>query len=94
MRTDIYGLSPRQHDMFAPPDATLDGPMTVDDIRRELEATLAQLRAADAAPWPPRRMLETVNMFPALAGKLPVGEAERLNAAFDAEMRRLRTAST
>lgn len=90
MRTDIYGLSPRQHDMFAAPEPTLDTPMTSDDIRRELEAVLAQLRGADAVPWPSRRALETVNMFPALAGELPADEAARLNAAFDAEMTRLR----
>lgn len=92
MRTDIYGLAPRQHDMFASPEPTLDAPMTPDDIRRELERVLAQLRAADAVPWPPRQALETVNMFPALAAELPADEAARLNAAFDGEMARLRSA--
>lgn len=90
MRTDIYGLTPRQHDMFGEPQGMFDTPMSVDEIRRELEETLGVLRAADAMPWPPKRMLETVNMFPALASKLPADEAARLNAAFEAEMRRLR----
>lgn len=90
MRTDIYGLTPRQHDMFGAPRGTFDTPMSLDEIRRELEETLAVLRAADAMPWPAKRMLETVNMFPALASELPDDEAAALNAAFDAEMRRLR----
>lgn len=90
MRTDIYGLTPRQHDMFGEPQGSFDTPMTLAEIRRELESTLAELRAADAMPWPPRRVLETTNMFPVLAGELPPEEAARLGAAFDDQMRRLR----
>ncbi len=92
MRTDPYGLTPRQHDMFGAPEPTVDTPMTPDDIRRELERTLATLREAKAMPWTTRHMLEVVVMFPDLAGRLPAVEAARLVAAFEGEMRRLRGA--
>ena len=90
MRTDPFGLAPRQHDLFGAPEPVLDAPMTADDIRRELERTLATLREADAMPWTTRHMLEVVVMFPDLARRLPGEEAERLIAEFQAEMRRLR----
>ena len=90
MRTDIFGLTPRQHDMFGAPQGTFDTPMTLDDIRRELGETLDTLRAAEDFPWPTRQMLTISTMFPDIAGKLPRDEAQALVAAFNTEMRRLR----
>lgn len=89
MRTDIFGLTPRQHDMFGDPQGTFDTPMTVDDIRDELERTVAELRAASAMPWPVRRMQAIETMFPDHAARLPNGEGAALVEAFEAEMRRL-----
>lgn len=90
MRTDIFGLTPRQHDMFGAPQGTFDTPMTVEEIRRELNETLAELTKAETMPWPPRAALATINMFPDLANRLPPDEAAKLNAAFNHEVERLR----
>ena len=90
MRTDIFGLTPRQHDMFGAPQGTFDTPMTLDEIRRELGETLETLRAAETFPWPTRQMLTISTMFPDIAGKLPCDEAQVLIQEFNAEMRRLR----
>ena len=89
MRTDIFGLTPRQHDMFGEPQGTFDVPMTIDDIRAELERTVAELRAASAMPWPVRRMQAIEVMFPDHASRLPEAEGDALVAAFEGEMRRL-----
>lgn len=90
MRTDIFGMAPRQHDMFGVPQETFDIPMTVDDIRAELTEALALLRCSDSMPWPVKLELQVRNMFPEIAGKLPKEEAAALVAAFDAEILRLR----
>lgn len=88
-RTDIFGLTPRQHDMFGAPQGAFDTPMTTDDIRAELDRTLAELRAAAEMPWPVRRMQAIEIMFPDHAARLPDGEGAALVEAFEAEMRRL-----
>jgi len=90
MRTDIFGLAPRQHDMFGAPQETFDTPMTVEEIRAELTATLDLLEQADIMPWPVRQELEIRTMFPNIAGKLPRDEAEALVRRFDAAFLRLR----
>jgi len=89
MRTDIFGLTPRQTDMFGAPQGSFDTPMSVDDLRRELELTIAELRAASAMPWPVRRMQAIEIMFPDHAARLPRDEGEALVEAFESEMRRL-----
>lgn len=90
MRTDIFGLTPRQRDMFGGEEQTLDTPMTAEEIRAELTRTLDLLRASEMMPWPVRQELQIRTMFPDIASKLPRDEAEALTAAFDEEMRRLR----
>ena len=90
MRTDIFGLAPRQHDMFGVPQETFDVPMTVAEIRAELLTTLDMLRAAETMPWPTRMMLRIETMFPDIAAKLPADEAEALVGRFLCEMSRLR----
>ena len=91
MRTDVFGLAPRQHDMFGVAQETFDEPMTVEEIRAELLATLDLLRTSEAMPWPVRTMLRIETMFPDIAARLPPGEAETLVERFLSEMSRLRT---
>lgn len=93
MRTDIFGLSPRQHDMFGGEEKTLDQPMTVDEIRAELTSALDLLEASAEMPWPARRAILVRNMFPEIATKLPPAERDALIARFDTQMRRLRPAA-
>ena len=90
MRTDIFGLTPRQHDMFGAPQGTFDTPMTVEEIRRELNDTLTEMRGALLMPWPQKQEVAVLTMFPDLASRLPEVEAADLVAAFNAEIDRLR----
>lgn len=90
MRTDVFGLTPRQHDMFGEPQGTFDTPMTADEIRAELERTLAEMRASETMPWPTRRMQAIETMFPDHAARLPQEESARLISGFESELRRLR----
>ena len=90
MRTDIFGLAPRQHDMFGVPQETFDLPMTEAEIRRELVETIDLLRSAKVLPWSVPLMLRIDTMFPEIAGKLPPEEASGLVAAYRLEMHRLR----
>ena len=90
MRTDIFGLAPRQHDMFGAPQETFDTPMTVEEIRVELREALDLLQSSDAMPWPVKLELQVRNMFPEIASKLPSAEAADLVRAFDLEIVRLR----
>ena len=90
MRTDIFGLAPRQHDMFGVPQETFDKPMTIEEIRVELRQAVALLCAAEDLPWSTALTLRIVTMFPDIASKLPREEAVELNAAFNAEIKRLR----
>jgi hypothetical protein len=64
MRTDIFGLAPRQHDMFGVPQETFDEPMTLEEIRAELRETLELLRNSKALPWSTPLMLRVDTMFP------------------------------
>lgn len=90
MRTDIFGLAPRQQDMFGVEQETFDEPMTEAEIRRELTETVAMLRNAKVLPWSVPLMLRVDTMFPEIAEKLPREEAVGLIAAFRLEMHRLR----
>ena len=90
MRTDIFGLAPRQLDMFGVPQETFDEPMTVEEIRVELRQAVALLCASEDLPWPTALTLRIVTMFPDIASKLPPEEAAELNSAFNTEIKRLR----
>lgn len=90
MRTDIFGMAPRQHDMFGAPQESLDVPMTVEEIRQELNEAVALLRRSDKLPWSTAMTLRIITMFPEIASKLPDGDAAELVVAFEAEMKRLR----
>lgn len=89
MRTDIFGLAPRQHDLFGTPQPAFDTIMDVEDIRAELAEALDLLRGSDTLPWTGKREIEVRTMFPEMAARLPGDEGEALVAAFHTEMRRL-----
>lgn len=93
MRTDIFGLSPRQHDMFGEPQSSFDTMMSDDEIRAELREVIELLRASNVIPWETRQMLQINNMFPEIAAKLPPVEKVRLVDDFNFEMNRLRKAA-
>ena len=88
MRTDIFGLAPRQHDMFGAPQEAFDTVMTEDEIRTELREVLDLLHASDTMPWEARQMIQVNTMFPEIAARLP--EGDQFIADFNVEMRRLR----
>lgn len=90
MRTDIFGLAPRQHDMFGAPQESFDEPMSVEEIRAELSEAVELLRRSDEMPWSTAMTLRIITMFPDIASKLPEPEATELVAAFNTEMKRLR----
>lgn len=90
MRTDIFGLAPRQHDMFGEPQSSFDTVMSDDEIRSELQDVIDLLTASDTIPWETRQMLQISNMFPELAARLSDVEAAKFVGAFNGEMQRLR----
>ncbi len=93
MRTDIFGLAPRQQDMFGEPQGVLDTMMTENEIRAELKEVIDLLLSSDVMPWEARQMLQIFNMFPEIAAKLPSAEADKFVARFNTEMQRLRKAA-
>jgi hypothetical protein len=90
MQTDIFGIAPRQQDMFGEPQASLDTMMTDDEIRAELREVIELLRASDVMPWETRQMLEISNMFPEISAKLLPAESVAFIGEFNMEMNRLR----
>lgn len=90
MRTDIFGLAPRQQDMFGEPQSSFDTVMSDDEIRAELQDVIDLLTASNAIPWETRQMLQISNMFPELAARLSDVEAAKFVGAFNSEMQRLR----
>ena len=91
MRTDVFGLAPRQQDMFGEPQGIFDTMMSDDEIRTELQEVIDLLSASNAIPWETRQMIQISNMFPEIAGRLPCAEAARFTGEFDHHMNRLRT---
>ena len=63
-----------------------------DEVRAELLAVLAELRAAQSIPWDARRTLYWRTVFPQMTNWLPEEEAARLRFEFDAEISRLEAA--
>ena len=90
MRTDIFGLAPRQQDMFGVEQESFDEPMSVEEIRQELNEAVALLRRSTEMPWSTALTLRIITMFPDIAARLPDDEAEAIVASFNAEMERLR----
>ena len=93
MRTDIFGIAPRQQDMFGEPQSSFDTMMSEDEIRAELQDVIDLLRASNVVPWETRQMLQISNMFPEIAAKLPPVETAGFVGDFNVEMSRLRQAA-
>lgn len=98
-QTDLLGhpTGPDQGSLFGDGENRMQPPVRAtvpmpDRARARLTALLAQVRKAEAMPWPEReaRMWRTV--FPQMANWLPDEEADQLRLAFDREMSRLQSA--
>ncbi len=62
------------------------------EVRAELLAVLAKVRAARSFPWDARRTLYWRIVFPQMTNWLPDDEAAQLRFAFETEIRRLEAA--
>ncbi|MGH6847819.1 MAG: hypothetical protein ACREC0_10385 [Methylocella sp.] len=89
---DLFGLRPRQGDLFAnePPRNNGVGVADPDDIRARLHKMLAEARAAESfPPWNERTTRLYQAIFPQMANWLPNAEAEQLRLEFRTELERL-----
>lgn len=90
----------RQPDLFLPdpqPELLEDRPERVyradpDEVRRDLQRLLDQVRAAKTMPWEPRKVRLYQTIFPQMANWLPEEEAAQLRFEFEAELERLKAA--
>lgn len=64
-----------------------------DDIRRRLNALLAQARAAERMPWSEKDARVWQIVFPNMANWLPEDEANQLRLNFAQEIERLKLAA-
>jgi hypothetical protein len=62
------------------------------EMREKLHALLAEARAAQTMPWPPRRAKLYRMMFPQMTFWLPEDEGAQLRLEFEAELARLEAA--
>ncbi|MGH6840333.1 MAG: hypothetical protein ACREDT_16420 [Methylocella sp.] len=93
---DLFGLNPRQGDLFAdePPRNNGVGVANPDEIRARLYKMLADARAAESSPpWNERTTRLYQAIFPQMANWLPYAEAEQLRLEFHTELERLGVAS-
>lgn len=88
---DLFGAQPPRGNNDAAAGVTfVPDAAFVDRIRRELTATLAMVRAADALPWPDLTQMTLAEMrYRSIARYLPEEEAAQLRSDFDAEMMRI-----
>lgn len=63
-----------------------------DEVRSELLAILAQMRAAEVIPWDADRTALYRTIFPQMTNCLPDEEAAQLRFDFEAELARLKAA--
>jgi hypothetical protein len=63
-----------------------------EEVRAELRAVLAKVRAAQSIPWDARRTLYWRTVFPPMTNWLPEDEAKQLRFEFETEIRRLEAA--
>jgi hypothetical protein len=91
--------SPRQGDLFRIDDSEERETPTwypdPDEVRAELHAILAQMRAAQSMtsiPWGADRMALYRTIFPQMTGCLPEDEGAQLRFDFETELARLEAA--
>lgn len=64
-------------------------PLTAEDVRAEMVALIAQLRASDVVPFEAAVMSKHIAMFPIMAQWLAPEDGEQLVFQFEAEVERL-----
>jgi hypothetical protein len=89
--------SPRQGDLFGNNDDSeeRETPTWYPDpveVRAELHAILAQMRAAESMPWDDDRTSLYRTIFPQMTRCLPEEEAAQLKFEFETELVRLKAA--
>ena len=63
-----------------------------DEVRTELQAILAQMRAAHVMPWDADRTALYCTIFPQMTGCLPEDEGAQMRFDFETELARLNAA--
>ena len=89
---DLFGHVPQQAGLFGETEAPrVSAPIqhTPDTIRAEMHRILAEIRAASAIPWTPRKLRSHTAMFPYMAEWLKGGEGDQLLLEFRSELTRL-----
>jgi hypothetical protein len=81
----------RQLELFGGEPARAYG-LDPGEMREKLHALLAEARAAQTMPWPPRRAKLYRMMFPQMTFWLPEDEGAQLRLEFEAELARLEAA--
>jgi hypothetical protein len=92
---DMFDNRPAQGQLFTEEDFRQPPKSYVDPakIRRELQAMLADVQAAeDGSPWPYEKTRLNVLIFPQMANWLPPEERDRMRLEFAAEVKRLNLA--
>jgi len=89
--------SARQGDLFRTDDASAERETPTwypdpDEVRAELNAILAQMRAAQSIPWDDDRTALYRTIFPQMTNCLPDEEAAQLRFDFETELARLKAA--
>ena len=89
--------SPRQGDLFRSDDASEERETPTwypdpDEVRAELNAILAQMRAATSMPWDEDRTALYRTIFPQMTNWLPEEEGAQLRFEFETELARLEAA--
>jgi hypothetical protein len=89
--------SPRQGDLFRNDNVSAERETPTwypdpNEVRAELNAILAQMRAAQSIPWDDDRMALYRTIFPQMTNCLPDEEAAQLRFDFEAELARLKAA--
>jgi len=87
----------RQGDLFRSDDASEEGETPTwypdpDEVRAELHAILAQMRAAKSMPWDDHRTALYRTIFPQMTNCLPEDEGAQLRFDFATELTRLEAA--
>ena len=88
---------PRQGDLFKNDDDSEERETPTwypdpDEVRTELHAILAQMRAAKSMPWEPTTASLYRTIFPQMTGWLPEEEGAQLRFEFETELARLQAA--